>query len=43
MAVGDLPGMRMSFMQPIEMRVNEMVAGIRSDVGVKLFGDDFEC
>lgn len=38
----DLPGMRMSFLQPIEMRVNEMVAGVRSDVGVKLFGDDLE-
>jgi cobalt-zinc-cadmium resistance protein CzcA len=37
-----LPGMRMAFMQPIEMRVNEMIAGIRSDVGVKVFGDDFE-
>ena len=35
-----LPGMRMVFTQPIEMRVNEMVAGIRSDVGIKLFGDD---
>ena len=37
-----LPGMRMIFTQPIEMRVNEMVAGIRADIGVKLFGDDFE-
>ena len=37
-----LPGMRMAFMQPIEMRVNEMIAGIRGDVGVKLFGDDFD-
>ncbi|WP_437979189.1 CusA/CzcA family heavy metal efflux RND transporter [Sorangium sp. So ce295] len=37
-----LPGMRMAFMQPIEMRVNEMVAGVRGDVGVKLFGDDFD-
>jgi cobalt-zinc-cadmium resistance protein CzcA len=36
-----LPGMRVVFTQPIEMRVNEMVAGIRTDVGVKLFGDDF--
>jgi heavy metal efflux system protein len=37
-----LPGMRMVFTQPIELRMNEMVtAGIRSDVGVKLFGDDF--
>jgi len=37
-----LPGMKMVFTQPIEMRVNEMVAGIRADLGVKLFGDDFE-
>lgn len=37
-----LPGMRMVFTQPIEMRVNEMVAGIRADVGIKLFGDDLE-
>ena len=36
------PGMRAVFSQPIEMRVNEMVAGIRADVGVKLFGDDLE-
>jgi cobalt-zinc-cadmium resistance protein CzcA len=37
-----LPGMRMVFTQPIEMRVNEMIAGIRADIGVKLFGDDFD-
>lgn len=37
-----LPGMRSAFSQPIEIRINEMVAGIRSDVGVKLFGDDFD-
>ena len=37
-----LPGMRMIFTQPIEMRVNEMVAGVRADLGVKLFGDDLE-
>ncbi len=36
-----LPGMRSVFSQPIEMRVNEMVAGIRADVGIKIFGDDF--
>ncbi len=35
-----LPGMRMIFTQPIEMRVNEMIAGIRSDIGIKIFGDD---
>ncbi|MDP7741174.1 MAG: CusA/CzcA family heavy metal efflux RND transporter [Lentisphaeria bacterium] len=37
-----LPGMRMIFTQPIEMRVNEMIAGIRSDLGIKLFGDDLD-
>ena len=37
-----MPGMRSIFTQPIEMRINEMIAGIRADVGVKLFGDDFE-
>lgn len=37
-----LPGMRAAFLQPIEMRVNEMIAGVRSDLGVKLFGDDLE-
>ncbi|MCP4589835.1 MAG: efflux RND transporter permease subunit [bacterium] len=41
-ALEGMPGMRSVFTQPIEMRVNEMVAGIRSDVGIKLFGDDFE-
>ncbi len=37
-----LPGMRALMTQPIEMRVNEMIAGVRSDLGVKLFGDDFD-
>ena len=37
-----LPGMKMVFTQPIEMRVNEMIAGVRGDLGVKVFGDDFE-
>nr|WP_276600242.1 efflux RND transporter permease subunit [Nannocystis sp. ILAH1] len=36
-----MPGMRSVFTQPIEMRVNEMVAAVRADVGIKLFGDDF--
>lgn len=40
--LSDLPGMRMVFTQPIEMRVNEMVAGVRADLGVKVFGDDLE-
>lgn len=37
-----MPGTRLSFSQPIEMRVNEMVAGVRADLGIKLFGDDLE-
>ena len=40
--LSDLPGMRMVFTQPIEMRMNEMVAGIRSDLGIKIFGDDLD-
>lgn len=34
-------GVKLGFSQPIEMRINEMVSGVRSDLGVKLFGDDF--
>jgi heavy metal efflux system protein len=37
-----LPGMNYAFTQPIEMRFNEMIAGIRTDVGVKIFGKDFD-
>src|SRR5690606_35116138 len=37
-----LPGMRSIFTQPIELRVNEMAAGVRADVGVLIYGDDFE-
>jgi cobalt-zinc-cadmium resistance protein CzcA len=38
----ELPGQRIAMTQPIEMRVNELTSGIRSDVAVKLFGDDFD-
>jgi len=41
-ALAGMPAMRTIFAQPIELRVNEMIAGIRSDLGIKLFGDDFE-
>jgi cobalt-zinc-cadmium resistance protein CzcA len=40
--VTELPGVNVVFTQPIEMRMNEMVSGIRSDVGIKIIGDDFE-
>src|SRR5437764_15018607 len=38
----DLPGLRCVYTQPIEMRINEMDSGIRTDVGVKLFGEDLD-
>lgn len=40
--LGALPGLKIVFTQPIEMRMNEMVAGVRSDVGVVIFGDDHD-
>jgi len=36
-----IPGQKMSFSQPIELRINEMISGVRSDLGIKVFGDDF--
>ena len=37
-----LPGNNSEFSQPIELRFNELISGVRSDVGVKLFGDDLD-
>jgi len=37
-----LPGNAYEFTQPIEMRFNELIAGVRSDVAVKVFGDDLD-
>jgi cobalt-zinc-cadmium resistance protein CzcA len=34
------PGIRPSFSQPIALRVNELISGIKSDVAIKIFGDD---
>ncbi|MEZ4280530.1 MAG: CusA/CzcA family heavy metal efflux RND transporter [Myxococcota bacterium] len=39
-AVESVPGSNYEFTQPIEMRFNELIAGVRSDVAVKVFGDD---
>lgn len=39
---GKLPGNKLGFSQPIEMRFNELIAGVRQDLAVKVFGDDFE-
>ncbi|HET9063884.1 MAG TPA: CusA/CzcA family heavy metal efflux RND transporter, partial [Candidatus Binatia bacterium] len=41
-AVDDLPGNNYEFTQPIQMRFNELIAGVRGDVAIKLFGDDFD-
>jgi cobalt-zinc-cadmium resistance protein CzcA len=41
-AVAGVPGNNYEFTQPIEMRMNELIAGVRSDVAVKVFGDDLE-
>ncbi len=41
-AVGELPGNAYELTQPIQMRFNELLAGVRGDVAVKVFGDDFE-
>ena len=38
----DMPGQRIAITQPIEMRINEMIAGVRGDVAVKLYGDDLD-
>jgi cobalt-zinc-cadmium resistance protein CzcA len=41
-AANTLPGTAYGMTQPIQMRFNELIAGIRSDVGVKIFGDDLD-
>ncbi|MTV12476.1 MULTISPECIES: CusA/CzcA family heavy metal efflux RND transporter [Bradyrhizobium] len=40
-AVGRLPGNVYEFTQPIQMRFNELLAGVRGDIAVKVFGDEF--
>jgi len=37
-----MPGNNYEFIQPIQMRFNELIAGVRSDVAVKVFGDDMD-
>ena len=41
-AVGKVPGNNYEFTQPIQMRFNELISGVRSDVAVKVYGDEFE-
>lgn len=41
-AVLQVPGNNYEFLQPIQMRFNELIAGVRSDLAVKLVGDDLD-
>jgi cobalt-zinc-cadmium resistance protein CzcA len=41
-AVEQLPGNQYEFTQPIQMRFNELIAGVRGDLAIKIFGDEFE-
>ncbi|GAA5069300.1 efflux RND transporter permease subunit [Lysobacter panacisoli] len=41
-AVKELPGNNYEFSQPIQMRMNELISGVRADVAIKLNGDDLE-
>ncbi|MFK4754294.1 efflux RND transporter permease subunit [Oceanobacter antarcticus] len=40
--VSEIPGNRYEFLQPIQMRFNELLAGVRAEVAIKIFGDDLE-
>jgi cobalt-zinc-cadmium resistance protein CzcA len=40
-AIEDLPGNAYEFTQPIQMRFNELLAGVRGDLAIKVFGDEF--
>lgn len=41
-AVRAIPGNNYEFTQPVQMRMNELIAGVRAEVAVKLYGDDLE-
>lgn len=41
-ALSAIPGIDYEFTQPIEMRFNELITGVRSDLAIKIFGEDIE-
>ncbi|GAB1257104.1 CusA/CzcA family heavy metal efflux RND transporter [Aurantivibrio plasticivorans] len=41
-SVEELPGNNYEFTQPIQMRFNELISGVRADLGIKVFGDDLD-
>jgi len=40
--MGVIPGVNLSFEQPIQMRFNELIAGVKSDIAIKIFGSDLD-
>lgn len=40
--VTPIPGNNYEFIQPIQMRFNELIAGVRAELAIKVFGDDFD-
>jgi cobalt-zinc-cadmium resistance protein CzcA len=40
--VEPIPGSRYEYLQPIQMRFNELLAGVRAELAIKVFGDDFD-
>lgn len=40
--LSEIPGLRLSFSQPIALRVNELISGVKSDLAVKIFGPDID-
>jgi len=41
-ALEEVPGVSFGFSQPIQLRSNELISGVRQDIGIKVFGDDLE-
>ncbi len=41
-AAQEIPGSNYEISQPIQLRFNELIAGVRADIGVKIFGDDLD-
>src|SRR5690554_2875336 len=41
-ALSVIPGMELEFSQPIEMRFNELITGVRADIAIKIFGEDLD-
>lgn len=41
-ALESIPGVSFGFSQPIQLRFNELISGVRQDVGIKIFGEDMQ-